>query len=141
MRSLLVAAPFVFEETLEPLGDLRWVGVFVGALTAPTAAISSFLFRAHGRVRGALLAGRGLIAQWSYTPEEWRSFVGEDTERESSSKWKLFAIVAFWCVLFGILFPILDNENGWWVAVIMGGLMAFIAILIAVTGAGRKRRQ
>jgi hypothetical protein len=138
--ALAVAAPFVFEETLEPLGDLRWAGVLLGALIGPTAAISSFLFRGRARGRSALLDDKNLLAHWRYSEEEWAGFVGEDDARERSAKWKLFAIVAFWCVLFGIAFPLFDPEDGWWVTVVMLGLLVVIAFVILIGSAARTRR-
>lgn len=135
-----MVAPFVFEESHEPLGDARWAGVMTGAMVAPTAAICSFLFRARGRVRDRLLRDEGLLARWTCSPGEWRSYLGEDIERERGDKWRLYAIVAFWCVLFGVLFPIFDHDAGWWVTAIMAGLLAFIALLIVVSTAARKRR-
>jgi hypothetical protein len=134
-----VAAPFLFEESLEPLGELRWVGVLLGALIAPSAAISSFLFRGRAKARATLLDDKALLARWTYPAEEWASFVGEDDQRERGAKWKMFAIVAFWCVLFGIAFPIFDPEDGWWVTVVMFGLMAVIVVVILVGSAARTR--
>ncbi len=134
-----VAAPFVLEETLEPLGDVRWVGVMVGALIGPTAAISSFLFRGRAKARATVLDDKTLLARWTYPADVWASFVGEDDTRERSAKWRMFAIVAFWCVLFGIGFPIFDPEDGWWVTVVMVGLMAVIVVVILLGSAARTR--
>ncbi|MBE2213306.1 MAG: hypothetical protein IAE82_05495 [Opitutaceae bacterium] len=135
-----VAAPFVFEESLEPLGDLRWVGVLLGALIAPTAAISSFLFRGRAKGRASLLDDKSLLAHWTFPAETWAGFVGEDDTRERRAKWRLFAIIAFWCVLFAIAFPLFDPEDGWWVSVVMAGVLVVLALVIVVGSSARTRR-
>jgi hypothetical protein len=136
--AVFVIGPFVAEDLFEPLGDARFAGVMVGLLVGITSAIVSGLFKARGRARARLLKGIGLLAHWTYSEDEWQSYVREDIVRERSLKWKLFGIVAFWCVLFAILFPIFDNEDGWWVTVVMLGLMAVIVFAIIV---GTRMRQ
>lgn len=135
-----IAAPFLLNEALEPMGDLRWVGVLLGALIAPTAAISSFLFRSRAKGRASLLAGKAVLAHWTYPAETWRSFVGEDDTRERRAKWQVFAIIAFWCVLFAVAFPLFDPEDGWWVSVVMGGVLVVLALVIVVGSSIRARR-
>jgi hypothetical protein len=130
VSAVFVFGPFVAEDLFEPLGEARFAGVMVGAMAGLTSAIVSQLFKARGRAKARLLAGEGLLARWTCSADEWRSFVGEDIVRERRLKWKLFGIVAFWCVLFGVLFPIFDPEAGWWVTAVMAALMAVIVVVI-----------
>jgi hypothetical protein len=136
-----VVAPFAFEEAMEPLGDARFAGVMIGAMAGLTAFICAYMFRARGRVFERLRRGENLVARWTYAPDEWKSFAAEDDVRERSSKWKLFGIVAFFCVLFGVAFPFFDPENGWVVTMVMLGLVALIALVILATTSSRRRRM
>jgi len=101
-----------------------------------------YLWRAFTLAR--ILRGEGLLAHWTYTPEEWARYAGAEASRDAAGKWLLFGIVAFWALLFGGLCLLFDPGAGRVVFLTMLGLIALIALVawlsIALT-ARRNRRH
>jgi len=94
-----------------------------------TAIITAIMFGALGKQQDNILSGSKLLARWSYTPDEWQAFTGDEIVRDAQGKKMLFLIVAFWAVLFGIAFPIYDHENGIYVSYMMIGLVMLIGFV------------
>lgn len=135
-----VVAPFAFEETLRPLGDVRFAGVMLGALVGLTAFVCVFLFRSRGRALERLQDGRDLLLHWNYTADEWQSFTAEEEVRERSAKWRLFGVVAFFCLVFGLGFPLFDPEDGWIVTLMLLAVLALCALAIVAGELLRKHQ-
>jgi len=81
-----------------------------------------------GRVRtlNRILKGDNLLAHWTYSSEEWNSYAETEYREEKEGKKVLFYVIAAFALFFGILFLIIDLENGIWV---MGLMLALIAVI------------
>jgi hypothetical protein len=142
LATVAVALPFCFSEAFRGWNGGQYAMAFVSMLIAPSALIAAFLFRARRRGRAALLEDKKILLRWTYGPDEWRKFVGEDFVRERQAKWQLYGIVAGFCVFFGVLFFVLDpHKGGPWVLGVMLGLCALLAfVIIASTRVTRNHR-
>jgi hypothetical protein len=87
--TLSAALPLYFSEELRGWNGGQYALALVSMVIAPSAVISAFLFRARRRGRAALLDDRKILLRWTYEPEEWRAFVGEDFVRERRAKWQV----------------------------------------------------
>jgi hypothetical protein len=132
--ALSAALPLYFSEELRGWNGGQYALALVSMVIAPSAVISAFLFRARRRGRAALFDDGKILLRWSYEPEEWRAFVGEDFLRERRAKWQVYGIVAGFCVFFGVLFFVLDpHQGGPWVLGVMLGLCVLLALVILVS--------
>jgi hypothetical protein len=91
-----------------------------------TSVVSALVFGSLAKQQDKLLQGKDLLAHWTYTKEEWGLFYQGESVRDQKEKTMLFYIVAAWAILFGILFPIYDPEDGIFVTYVMVGLIALI---------------
>ena len=134
LATLSAALPLYFSEELRGWNGGQYALALVSMVVAPSAVISAFLFRARRRARAALLDEGKILLRWTYEPEEWRAFVGEDFVRERRDKWHLYTVVAGFCVFFGILFCVLDPRGGGpWVLGVMLGMCVLLAGVILVS--------
>jgi hypothetical protein len=93
LGAALVAAPFVSEDYQRKLGNGAFALMFVGGVVSLTAFIVVFLYRSRNRHRRNLVAGRDLLARWTYTAAEWHAFAPGETRRLASSKGTLLKIM------------------------------------------------
>jgi hypothetical protein len=133
------AAPFVAEKTLEPMGDGRFAMAFVGMIVGLTSFICVFLFRSRNRVRVRLLAGKDLLARWTYTEAEWRAFAGRETRRQASGKRTLLWIVGGFMLIATLVTATRDRKAAVFVGAILFG--TWILCLIAATLSMRTYRK
>lgn len=77
-------------------------------------------------ILGRLLQGKKLLVHWTYTPEKWMEFAGKEYAEEKTEKKGLFIIVSVFALFFGFLFWAIDPESGFYVFVVMLGLIAVI---------------
>lgn len=142
LAAISAALPFCFSAAFHNWNGGQYALALVSMMIAPSAVISAFLFRARRRGRAALLDDQKILLRWTYDPDEWRAFVGEDFVRERRAKWQVYGIVAGFCVFFGVLFFVLDpHEGGQWVLGVMLGLCVLLAFVILVgTRVVRKHR-
>jgi hypothetical protein len=73
-----------------------------------------------------LLQGKNLLVHWTYTPEKWMEFAGKEYAEEKTEKKGLFIVVSVFALFFGFLFWAIDPESGFYVFVVMLGLIAVI---------------
>lgn len=138
----MAVVPFLAPDIFAAWNGGQYAMVLIGCLIAPSAAISSFLFRRRRLVRDALFDEKQLLVHWKYDEAAWRSFVGEDYERERRTKWAVFRIVAFFCVVIGTGFAAFDWEGGRWVLAVLLGLTVVIAgVIVLTTPSQRARRE
>jgi hypothetical protein len=141
LGAAMVAAPFLAPDYFSGWNGGQFAMALVGCLVGPSAFFSSFLFRRRRLVRDQLFDDKRLLVRWTYTEAEWRSFTGQDYERERRDKWQLFRIVAFFCVVIGGAFAVCDWEGGRWVLAVLLGLVAVIAGVIVLTTRGQRQRR
>jgi hypothetical protein len=140
--SAMVATPIVGGDQLASWNGAQYALGLVGVLIGLTAFISSFLFRRRRLVRDALFDDTKVLLRWTYDAAEWRSYSEEDFVRERKAKWKLFGVVAFFCVTIGGVFFVMDpHEGGPWVLGVLVGLCGVIAMVILLTTAAQRKRR
>ena len=138
----MAVAPFLAPDVFRNWNGGQYAMGIVGLLIALTAFISSFLFRRRRLVRDALLDDAKLLLRWSYDPAEWRRYTEEDFVRERKAKWALFGIVAFFCVVIGGFFFVMDPRGGGpWVLGVLLGLCAVISVVILLTTSLQRKHR
>lgn len=141
LGTAMTVAPFVAEDFFRSWNGGQYAMVLIGLTMAIALAVSSFYFRRRRLVRDALFDEKQLLVHWRYAETEWRSFVGEDYERERRAKWAMFRIVAFFCVVVGGGFALFDWEGGRWVLAVLLGLCLIISLVIVATTRGQRARR
>ena len=121
----MATAPFVAPDALAPMGNGRFAMAFVGAIMGLSCFICTFLFRSRNRVRRELLAGRGLLARWSYTDAEWRAFAGEEMLQKSGGNRRLLWFTAVFMIVVTVVYVIRDPQSGLFV----GGVLFVVWVL------------
>lgn len=125
----MAAAPFVAEDALAPLGNGRFALAFVGAIMGLSAFICTFLFRSRNRLQRELLAGRELLAKWTYTDTEWRAYAGEETRAQSSTMNRLLWFTAIFMAAVTGVYVLRDGKAGVFVGASL--LVAFVLAWLA----------
>ncbi len=74
-----------------------------------------------------ILRGDGLLVHWTYTHEKWLEYAGKEYAEEKAEKKGLFFVVSGFALFFGFLFWAIDPESGFYVFLIMLGLIAIVA--------------
>lgn len=87
------------------------------------------VYFARGKLLAKMLRGHRLLAHWMYTPEEWSEFTETERREEHGEKMGLFLIIAFFAIIFGVGFAVLDPENGMVVLGIMTALILLIGFV------------
>jgi uncharacterized membrane protein len=138
----MAVAPFLAPDVFRSWNGGQYAMGIVGLLIALTAFFSSFLFRRRRLVRDALLDDAKLLLRWSYDPAEWHRYTEEDFVRERKAKWALFGIVAFFCVVIGGFFFVMDPRGGGpWVLGVLLGLCAVISVVILLTTSLQRKHR
>ncbi len=101
---------------------------FISIVICLTAFISGFIFLRLEKQKDSILKKENILIHWTYTSTEWKRFIEKDLESDKSIKIMLFWIITAWALLFAILFPLFDKENGIIVSYIMFGLILIIGI-------------
>ncbi len=92
-----------------------------------TGIIVIIIYSGRVRTLDKILNGDNLLAHWTYSPEEWNSYADTQYKEEKREKKALFFIIAGFALFFGVVFMIIDLENGTFVMVLMLALIAVIA--------------
>lgn len=92
------------------------------------AAVTFFgLYFNHSCKLDALMRGNNVLAHWVYPPSYWRTYAQKEYLTEKAEKKFLFIIIAGFALFFGFLFWIFDFEAGFYVFLVMLGLIGLIA--------------
>lgn len=73
-----------------------------------------------------ILSGENLLVHWTYTPQMWSEYAEKEYGLEKTGTKGLFIVVSAFALFFGILFWMIDPENGIYVFLSMLGLIAII---------------
>jgi len=96
---------------------------FVSLFIAITAVAMGAMFLGSAAKLDRILRGQNVLVHWIYLPAFWAEFTGKEYLQEKSEKRGLFLTVAAFALFFGFLFWILDNDAGFWVFIVMIGLI------------------
>jgi Ca2+/Na+ antiporter len=98
-----------------------------------TALIVAFIYRKLATQFDTIISGQNVLVHWKYTDDEWQKFTQLDFEADKQIKKSMFYIIAGFAIFFGILFPILDPDNGFVVTYVMLALIVVIAIVAYIS--------
>jgi uncharacterized membrane protein HdeD (DUF308 family) len=135
----LVAAPFVSDSYASVLQQGAYALMFIGAIAALSGFCLVFFFRSRDRYRRRLLAGEGVLANWSYSASEWKDFSGSEVVRQSSGLRWLLGITAGFMVAATLWKMKEDREAGLFVGAVM--LVTWIICWIVVRTVVKKYRR
>lgn len=96
---------------------------FISLVIAITSAIVGVMFYGWAAKVSRIQRGEGILAHWVYTSEFWACYSEKEYQEEKSEKKGLFLIVTAFALFFGILFWVLDEEAGFFVFLVMLGLI------------------
>lgn len=102
---------------------------FLSIIISLTAFISGFFLENMQKQKSELDFGKEILAEWTYSAEEWQKYIVTDLEADRIRKMGLFYTISAWAILFAILFPVFDREAGWIVSCVMLGLVGLIGIV------------
>jgi len=116
---------------------------FGGVIVFFTLLISGFVFARVAAKFDAIFSGKGLLAHWTYSPEEWARYTEVEHRRNTVEKWHLFYLIAGIAVVIGTLFSIFERDAWKTMLFVIPGLIAFIAVvaLFAISLTYRENRK
>lgn len=128
-----ILAPVFFLITVvafySDIGDAAFALAFLSLVMSITAVIVAVIYWSRARKLDSILAGEGLLAHWTYSPEEWRLYTEKEAQIEKSMKKRLFFTISAFAIIIGIIFWVIDHESGIWVLAVMLGLIAIIGFV------------
>jgi MFS family permease len=101
---------------------ISFVSLFVAIMGIIVVVIYTWL----AKMLDKILRGEGLLAHWTYTPEEWKEYAEREYAEEKTEKIGLFIVVSAFALFFGVLFWVIDPESGIYIFLAMLGLIAII---------------
>ncbi len=104
------------------------------------AIVTALVYASLARAQDKLMRSDQLLAHWTYSDAEQKIFAAEETVRDTNDKKMIFGMVAFFALLAGLGFWILDPENGIFVLYVMLGLIALIGVVAFLTATANSRR-
>lgn len=93
------------------------------------ALITSLVYAKYARQMNQVLNGENVLAHWKYSDIEWSNHAKQEYSTDKEYKGALLMTITFWAVLFAILFPVLDREDGIYVSYAMTGLVALMTVV------------
>jgi hypothetical protein len=114
---------------------------FVSGFIALAALITAAIFWARARVLGRLLAGRDVLAHWTYPEDERSDRTKKELAEEKKASWTLLLVIAGFSLLIGIGFLIADPEAGRFVLLLLIGVVALLAVVAALAPRMRYARR
>lgn len=127
---LMVLAPFIFDiDIMDGGGPLIFIGIFVFI----AGILVSILFFGRSSSLGRMFRGEGLLAHWRYDSATWgRHSKDEYAYRKDANK-VMFFLIGGMCLLTGLIFFILDPENGIYVFLVMLVMTVILGITAVLT--------
>jgi hypothetical protein len=116
---------------------------FVSGFVALAALITAAVFAARAQILAQLLAGRDVLAHWTYPEDEHADRAQKELAQEKKASWTLLLIIAGFSFVIGIGFLIADPDAGRFVLLVLAGvvvLLAVVAMLAPRIRYGRRRR-
>ncbi|MDO8692436.1 MAG: hypothetical protein Q7R39_20900, partial [Dehalococcoidia bacterium] len=105
------------------IGDAAFAFAFVSFIMFLTAIIVAVIYGSRARGLDRLLAGEGLLAHWTYQPDEWLRYTETEYQTEKGYKKTLLVIISGFALTFGVLAVIADRESGILVLAVMLALI------------------
>jgi hypothetical protein len=115
--------------------DMMRVGYglgLIGVFLVVAGAVTGVFYWVRSATLQRILAGQNLLVHWRYEPGQWQRYAEAEFERNKADKRSLFWLIAVIMAVVGTVFYIGDPEGGFWVVVVLTGLLALLAILAFV---------
>lgn len=109
------------------IGDAAFAIAFVSFIMFITAIIVAVIYGIRAGALDRLLAGEGLLAHWTYQPDEWLQYAETESRTERYYKKILLFIISGFALAIGIGFIIADRESG------IGVLVVMLAVIVIMT--------
>jgi len=100
---------------------------FVSFFMVICGIIVIVIYSGRARAVSRILKADNVLAHWTYDPAEWNEYAEKQYVEEKKEKSVLFYVISAFALFFGIVFFLIDNENGLWVLVLMLLLIGVIA--------------
>lgn len=100
---------------------------FVFFFLAICAFVVFAFYFGFARKVDAILAGKGVLVHWTYAEDYWLDYAKKEYVEEKSEKRGLFLVVCGFALFFGVLFWVFDAEAGFYVFLVMLGLIGVCA--------------
>ncbi len=111
------------------IGDAAFAIAFATFIMFITAIIVAVIYGSRARALDRLLAGEGLLAHWTYQPDEWLQYAETEYRTEKELKKILALIISGFALVVSIGFIIADRESGIGVLIVMLALIAMVSFL------------
>jgi hypothetical protein len=99
---------------------------FAGIMVTILGLIIAALYLQQAGILNRILRGEGLFVHWTYTPEMWKEYTKKEYTEEIAEKKGLFVTVSAIALFVGLLFWFLDNDAGFFVFLVMLGLIGLV---------------
>ncbi len=99
---------------------------FCGIIVAFLGGIIAALYFQQASILNGILRGEGVLAHWTFEPDMWKEYTQKEYVEELAEKKGLFFVVSAFALFFGVLFWVLDNGAGFFVFIVMLGLIGLI---------------
>lgn len=99
---------------------------FIFFFAAIVAFVTFYFYFGFARKVDEILSGKGVLAHWVYDDEYWLDYARKEYVAEKSEKKGLFLVVCCFALFFGVLFWLLDPDAGFYVFIVMIGLIVVV---------------
>jgi len=113
------------------LTNLNWIGLGVGAsciagMFTVICTIASIALFVRASSLEKILQGEGLLAHWTYTPEEWAQYSKAEFMEDRAEKARLLLMIGGVAAFVGVVFLISNPESS---KLILGILVGIVVLL------------
>jgi len=100
---------------------------FVSFFMVICGIIVIVIYSGRARAVSRVLKSDNVLAHWTYDPAEWNEYAEKQFVEQKKENKALFYVISAFALFFGVVFFLIDNENGLWVLVLMLILIGVIA--------------
>jgi hypothetical protein len=101
---------------------------FGGCFMAIIGLIAAIIYARIGLVLDSITKKEHILAYWTYTYEEWKSYTEEENKEDSQSKKLLFIIVAIISIIVGIIFYAIVRDDALIIVLITVGIIILVGL-------------
>lgn len=90
------------DQVMSVMGDGAHALLFISLVIGLSALIIIFMFRKHAAIRRQLVAGKGVLAKWTVSPETWAAYVHKIAPETAEGRRITLGLIVF----FGVAIPL-----------------------------------
>ncbi|MBN1375854.1 MAG: hypothetical protein JXA01_06840 [Dehalococcoidia bacterium] len=126
---VLTFLPFAFEGT-----PFSIVIAVISLIMVITGFIVALVYGGRAGKIDSFIRGEGLLAHWTYTPEQWTQYIEKEATRNKESKRALLFIAAGIALAVGVIYAVLNPLSSVWTLSAVLGLIIVIGFTAWSTG-------